>query len=277
MTQEELAEELKVSRQAISKWEVGASKPDVENIVKISKLFSITIDELVNNQIIKTDAISVDIKSDDKRREVMIWLRRFMILMIAFLILSTIYKFVMLFRITSVEKQYMELSNYHYVITTYKDYNSYEEEECWFKDGVSKTVNTAYNDSKIEKKITSIDYNNKYGYVEDNTYNERMEIDVQEYLLRNQGFEKGMQLYLKFPQNIKQKNPFKIFWKCLDSSDINISLYDNNIMLQVENNFMNLQNKTLLPIMDHYKNEYTEEYNTVQYKIELNSVESIEI
>ena len=46
-TQEELAEELNVSRQAITKWESGEGVPDIENLKQISILFNITIDELI--------------------------------------------------------------------------------------------------------------------------------------------------------------------------------------------------------------------------------------
>jgi transcriptional regulator with XRE-family HTH domain len=47
LTQEELAEKLNVSRQAITKWESGDGIPDIENLKQISILFDITIDELI--------------------------------------------------------------------------------------------------------------------------------------------------------------------------------------------------------------------------------------
>ena len=47
LTQEELAEKLNVSRQAITKWESGEGIPDIENLKQISILFNITIDELI--------------------------------------------------------------------------------------------------------------------------------------------------------------------------------------------------------------------------------------
>ncbi|SKA64069.1 DNA-binding transcriptional regulator, XRE-family HTH domain [Eubacterium uniforme] len=46
-SQEELANRLNVSRQTISKWEVGDSTPDMENLVAISELFDVSLDELV--------------------------------------------------------------------------------------------------------------------------------------------------------------------------------------------------------------------------------------
>lgn len=50
MSQEKLAEKLGVSRQAITKWETDAGIPDIENIMAISSLFHISIDELLGNE-----------------------------------------------------------------------------------------------------------------------------------------------------------------------------------------------------------------------------------
>lgn len=50
MSQEQLAEKLGVSRQAVTKWETAAGIPDIENIMAISVLFCISIDELLSNE-----------------------------------------------------------------------------------------------------------------------------------------------------------------------------------------------------------------------------------
>ena len=50
MSQEQLAEKLGVSRQAVTKWETGAGIPDIENIMAISALFDISIDDLPSNE-----------------------------------------------------------------------------------------------------------------------------------------------------------------------------------------------------------------------------------
>ena len=47
MTQEQLAEKLHVSRQALSKWENDTSLPDLESVIKISTLFRISLEELL--------------------------------------------------------------------------------------------------------------------------------------------------------------------------------------------------------------------------------------
>ena len=50
MSQENLAEKLGVSRQAITKWETEMGIPDIENIMAISTLFDISIDELLSQE-----------------------------------------------------------------------------------------------------------------------------------------------------------------------------------------------------------------------------------
>ena len=49
MTQMELAEKLKVSRQAISGWEVGSSTPNMDNLKALSELYGVSIDDLLTN------------------------------------------------------------------------------------------------------------------------------------------------------------------------------------------------------------------------------------
>lgn len=46
-TQDTLADKLNISRQAISKWELGTAYPDVERLVQMSDLFQVSLDSLV--------------------------------------------------------------------------------------------------------------------------------------------------------------------------------------------------------------------------------------
>ncbi len=46
-TQEQVAEKLNVSRQSVAKWESGESLPDIDNCIMLSRLYNVTIDDLV--------------------------------------------------------------------------------------------------------------------------------------------------------------------------------------------------------------------------------------
>lgn len=50
LSQEKLAEQLNVSRQAISKWEMGAM-PDLDNVIRISRIFDCSLDYLLKDEL----------------------------------------------------------------------------------------------------------------------------------------------------------------------------------------------------------------------------------
>ena len=60
LSQEQLAEKIGVSRQAISKWEGGLSTPELDKLRALSEFFKITMDELVGEQ----GEISADTKHE---------------------------------------------------------------------------------------------------------------------------------------------------------------------------------------------------------------------
>lgn len=47
ISQENLANKLNISRQSVTKWENGQSFPDIQNLIKLSKIFKVSIDRLV--------------------------------------------------------------------------------------------------------------------------------------------------------------------------------------------------------------------------------------
>jgi transcriptional regulator with XRE-family HTH domain len=54
MSQENLADEIGVSRQAVSKWELGVSLPDMDKIIVLSDLFGVSVDYLVKDNVTET-------------------------------------------------------------------------------------------------------------------------------------------------------------------------------------------------------------------------------
>ena len=65
ISQEKLAEELNVSRQAVAKWENGETYPDINNLISLSNVFSISIDKLLKDENCITTLVSTDIKTDE--------------------------------------------------------------------------------------------------------------------------------------------------------------------------------------------------------------------
>ena len=50
LSQESFAEQLGVSRQAVSKWETDRGYPETEKMIRISKLFHVTLDYLLDDE-----------------------------------------------------------------------------------------------------------------------------------------------------------------------------------------------------------------------------------
>ena len=55
-SQEDLAEKTGVSRQSVSKWETDSGVPTLDKLIQLSKIFGITLDELVGNDNVKSDS-----------------------------------------------------------------------------------------------------------------------------------------------------------------------------------------------------------------------------
>lgn len=55
LSQEALADKLGVSRQAVSKWERAESSPDTDNLISLSRLYDVSIDDMLNGQIDEMD------------------------------------------------------------------------------------------------------------------------------------------------------------------------------------------------------------------------------
>ena len=50
MTQEQLAEKMDVSRQAVAKWESGEAVPELEKLLQLTELLQVTLDELARGE-----------------------------------------------------------------------------------------------------------------------------------------------------------------------------------------------------------------------------------
>lgn len=68
-SQEELASELSISRQSVSKWESGASIPDLDKVLKLSQIFGVSTDYLLKDQMEEIDFSEAD-EPDEAGRHV---------------------------------------------------------------------------------------------------------------------------------------------------------------------------------------------------------------
>lgn len=69
LSQEELANKLGISRQAVSKWERAEAAPDTDNLVKLARLYKISLDELLLSDIELMKEIDQEIENPDLNKE----------------------------------------------------------------------------------------------------------------------------------------------------------------------------------------------------------------
>ena len=68
LSQEDLADQLGVSRQAISKWERGEASPDTDNLIELARIYGMSLDELLGlkkGEEPKDDGINVHVSSNE--------------------------------------------------------------------------------------------------------------------------------------------------------------------------------------------------------------------
>lgn len=118
MTQEQLAEKLNVSRQTISKWESDSTSPDLESIVKISRIFHVSLDDLL-----KKGEAGVANKTDEQitledLMKINLLNRKMTLLLISGLIFIMVsilnFAYVIALQSTTLSTQYML---YRYIVT----------------------------------------------------------------------------------------------------------------------------------------------------------------
>ncbi len=71
LSQEEVAEKLGVSRQTISKWELDETLPDIQQSKKLSRLYHLTLDELIDFDVeLKEIEQAIDSISEEKQKKI---------------------------------------------------------------------------------------------------------------------------------------------------------------------------------------------------------------
>lgn len=74
LSQEELAEKLHVSRQAVTKWETDRGIPDVANLIAVSDLFGISLDELIQENAAVKKKVAADGAAKKRHVPVVVYL-----------------------------------------------------------------------------------------------------------------------------------------------------------------------------------------------------------
>lgn len=90
LSQEQLAEKLDVTRQTVSKWELGQSKPDVDKLTAMSKLFNVSIDVLTNDEESLDNEGSVKKEVKNQKGGIIVKRKYVLYILIAILIIASV-------------------------------------------------------------------------------------------------------------------------------------------------------------------------------------------
>lgn len=72
LSQEELGYKLNVTRQTISKWELGQTTPDMDKLSEISNLFGISVDNLLNEEEVKIEDEKISEGNEQKNKKIVL-------------------------------------------------------------------------------------------------------------------------------------------------------------------------------------------------------------
>lgn len=165
LSQEDLAKEIGVTRQTISKWELDETSPDLKQAIKLARIFGISIDELANECKIKE-------KSDQKLSII------FKIIKIISITLGIIIFVISTYIIISTyTKDYFSASVSGQGISTYCDYQgTVTAYEVWrYFDTNQIILNTS--NEEIRNKFKTYDYTNE----------QKMLVEIVKYIEANGG------------------------------------------------------------------------------------------
>lgn len=193
LSQEDLGNQINVSRQAISKWESEQANPEIEKVKEISKLFNVSIDYLLNDKIVEPR--KEVLKVNNKIKKAIISL--FLIIIIIYLLIA-VYKFSILLKYSIKANKINDYDNCIIMATTVINNrinnnvsefseniihkNNIEVTESYDKDNEAPTDIT-YINSK-ERKAYNLNYDfeeGKYVYTNIEDVNEENSDQVYEY------------------------------------------------------------------------------------------------
>lgn len=90
LSQKELAEQLHVSRQTVSSWEVGRTYPDLDMLVKISQFYTIALDELLKEDSTIVKDISKKVRKSERRKVMNVILAASLVVVFGFILMHFI-------------------------------------------------------------------------------------------------------------------------------------------------------------------------------------------
>ena len=125
LSQEQVAEKLKVARQTISKWELGETTPEMDKLIIISELYNITLDELMKEE--NEGKVVNDLNNTNSQKLAGMTIKILKGIGIFILIVAILYILLMIVGFVAFNKVETDSDSKTTVIQTQEEVENYEE------------------------------------------------------------------------------------------------------------------------------------------------------
>lgn len=260
LSQEEFGNKIGVSRQMVSRWEMGISSPRTDKINTICTTFGIKPEEFLsddeeNGESKKITNIIYNNKKEKaaKEKELRRKAKQISILIISAIftlyILCSIGKFIYLKSLNKKMLKFKGLNNYHFTLTTYMEDKAVERKEVWYLDGkykIEKTYTSYDENINDQKSISYVDINSstEQKYIIENS---EMKYKSKKDIYDDKMYKEGNLLYNNFPSILSNSNK-EIFINSIKFGFFRTINSKENKRIIINNNEITLDKETEIPI-----------------------------
>lgn len=275
-SQEELGYKLNVTRQTVSKWELGQTVPEMNKLISLSQIYGISLDELTNEDKLNVDNTTkkddIKIENENKNKTKDKDLRKILIpLIIALVVIALILGIYKISNFRTVNKAAGE------ILTTSKEIDK-ESSSIFmsFMNFIKEIVNGQIEEQKEEDKQNEIkQYNSKFDIYSGKQYGNFLD-NLLENVINNNKTQKEHIITVKYNQketNIPEEiKTIKSQLEKLDEYEVTLDYDDNGYVNKVTIEFVNgsefnqMKNDTQKDFQE-YDKQFDELKHSVQQKI----------
>lgn len=273
-SQEELGYKLNVTRQTVSKWELGQTVPEMNKLISLSQIYGISLDELTNEDELnvdnttKKDDIKIETENKTKDKDLRKILIPLIIVLIVIALILGIYK---ISNFRTVNKAAGE------ILTTSKEIDK-ESSGIFisFINFIKEIVSGQIEEQKEEDKQNEIkQYNSKFDIYSGKQYGNFLD-NLLENVINNNKTQKEHIITVKYNQNEtnipEEIKTIKSQLEKLDEYEVTLDYDDNGYVNKVtiefanENEFNQMKNDAQKNIRE-YDKQFDELKDSVQQKI----------
>lgn len=275
-SQEELGYKLNVTRQTVSKWELGQTVPEINKLISLSQIYGISLDELTNEDKLNVDNTTkkddIKIENENKNKTNDKDLRKILIpIIIALVVIALILGIYKISNFRTVNKAAGE------ILTTSKEIDK-ESSSIFmsFMNFIKEIVSGQIEEQKEEDKQNEIkQYNSKFDIYSGKQYGNFLD-NLLENVINNNKTQKEHIITVKYNQketNIPEEiKKIKSQLEKLDEYEVTLDYDDNGYVNKVTIEFVNgsefnqMKNDTQKDFQE-YDKQFDELKDSVQQKI----------